>query len=473
MEAPSPVTELCLDLILAAFQRCRVSEDICRLSIILKASLSPPSDSPIIRISISDTGIGSNLEEFQNLKCAKQAIDTQHWDGLLSFITTSTCDSEVYRYALNLRESVGNGRLTRLPSNPKNGAKFSGSEVCLSVSESLDALVPAINHFFRKNVAVDLVVENEDIPGSRFENVFLANESNPLPFSAPNYERLKSGLEDYVIKHGHRLNQNCNPCFLIRENLKAGIGMACSLESERSSGLIAEVVIIISECGPTCPYYSQCSSKTEILYFEDFRPCSIPDQFVNALSGIDWKSYGLSLGNVDDQEGNFLEWENLPPGTHISIVLHCYRKQPSVRRKSQADRSLIKRSVKLALDDLKEKYSGTLLSRHAVKIRSYAPDLAKSIAGLILTSNDSDFQEECFSLLGLQTKEIKEETVENCIKEKIISVINTNDRKSRKSTEMAAAPSLFEDDCSWNSNFHDKEYEEGDDESDNLFDYLD
>ncbi|KAJ9169548.1 hypothetical protein P3X46_017730 [Hevea brasiliensis] len=99
------------------------------------------------------------------------------------------------------------------------------------------------------------------------------------------------------------------------------------------------------------------------------------------------------------------------------------------------------------------------------EIRSYAPDLARSIAGLILSSNDSDFQKECFSLLGLQSREIGEETVEESIKEKIISVIDMNDRKSQRSKEVAVAPAplLFEDNRCWNSKFQDEEYE-GEDE---------
>jgi hypothetical protein len=34
------------------------------------------------------------------------------------------CDNEVYHYQLNLKESASARRLTRLPSNPKNGVKF-------------------------------------------------------------------------------------------------------------------------------------------------------------------------------------------------------------------------------------------------------------------------------------------------------------------------------------------------------------
>ncbi|KAG4109259.1 hypothetical protein ERO13_1Z049603v2 [Gossypium hirsutum] len=48
-------------LISSAVKRCRLSEDLCRLSVVVKSS------PPIIRVSISDTGTGSCLEEFQDL----------------------------------------------------------------------------------------------------------------------------------------------------------------------------------------------------------------------------------------------------------------------------------------------------------------------------------------------------------------------------------------------------------------------
>uniref|UniRef100_A0A803PFP5 Uncharacterized protein n=1 Tax=Cannabis sativa TaxID=3483 RepID=A0A803PFP5_CANSA len=118
---------------------------------------------------------------------------------------------------------------------------------------------------------------------------------------------------------------------------------------------------------------------------------------------------------------------------------------PPTRRKIQLDSNLTKKAVKLALDDLREKHTGVLLSAHALKICSHAPDLAKTMAGLILSSEDIDFQTECFSLLGLQSQDVEGETVEACINEKIISVIEMNDKKPQRSKDVA--PFLFEDDC--------------------------
>lgn len=103
------------------------------------------------------------------------------------------------------------------------------------------------------------------------------------------------------------------------------------------------------------------------------------------------------------------------------------------------------------------------LSYTPSQICSYAPDLARAIAGLVLSSNDSGFQEECFSLLGLQCQGVGGKIVEDCIKEKIISVIEINDRKPHQRSEEVVAPFLFKDDCLHNLEFQEEEYEEGED----------
>ncbi|WRX13240.1 hypothetical protein QQP08_009069 [Theobroma cacao] len=328
----SSIQKLCTHLISSAFQRCRLSKDLCRLSVVLESSPT----TPMIRVSISDTGIGSCLEEFQDLKYTREGIGTEKWDGLLSVITTRISDNEIYHYHLNLRESVSARRLTRLPSNPKNGAKFSGTEVCLSISDTVDALLAEINHFFQKmlilkipNVAAELVIERGDVLGLQCENVFLTNECSSLRFSTSNVERLKSGLEEYVLKHGNSLNIKCDSCFCSREQLKIGTGVACSLESHRNSELLMEAVIVISEVSElTTSCFRSCSNKTEVLHFKDFSPCSVSQASLKALTSIDWRNYGLTLGSVVDQGDHALiEWESLPPYLHIDMALHCYHKQ--------------------------------------------------------------------------------------------------------------------------------------------------
>lgn len=78
------------------------------------------------------------------------------------------------------------------------------------------------------------------------------------------------------------------------------------------------------------------------------------------------------------------------------------------------------------------------------QVCSYAPDLAKTIAGLILSSNDFDFQGECVKLLGLHSHDqtLEKESIEACLNEKILKAISLNDKK--KCRRNAPAPLLFE-----------------------------
>ncbi|CAL5396122.1 unnamed protein product [Camellia sinensis] len=222
----SSVHQLCQKLISSAIQRCRMSDHLCRLSVFLKSS--PPSDPPLVRIS--DTGVGSCLEEFQCLKYAMDPESAEKWvraalscitDGVISLTTTGINDSDIYYYHLNLKEIVSTRRLTKLPSSSKNGTTFSGTEVSFSVFGSVDGLLVKLTYFLDKmlilripNVAIEMLVEeSDDISGSRCKTLVPANDCFPLTSAASNVERLKSGLEDYVFKHGNNLNDICHSCF--------------------------------------------------------------------------------------------------------------------------------------------------------------------------------------------------------------------------------------------------------------------
>jgi len=62
-----------------------------------------------------------------------------------------------------------------------------------------------------------------------------------------------------------------------------------------------------------------------------------------------------------------------------------------------------------------------------------------------MSSNDLDFQGECASLLGLHSVGAgEEELVESCIRDKIVGVIEMNDRKMKGERGNAPAPFLFE-----------------------------
>lgn len=76
------------------------------------------------------------------------------------------------------------------------------------------------------------------------------------------------------------------------------------------------------------------------------------------------------------------------------------------------------------------------------QVREYVPDLAESIAGLILSSNDKVFQDECITLLGLGSdQDVSEGLVQSSICEKMVRVIELNDTKENVEDN---APFLFE-----------------------------
>ncbi|KAI6694828.1 hypothetical protein NL676_022538 [Syzygium grande] len=456
------IPDLCRRLISFAFRRCRASDDLCRVSVALAGS-------PVVRISVSDTGAASCLEEFQDLRVTDEVIFAEKWDGTLSVRTTGASDEEVHYYNLNLKEGSSNSWLTRLPSIAKNGVRFSGTEVCLSISEKFEVLLGEIKQFIEKmlilnipNIAFELVVQHENVYKSCYGDAFLPSKSMPSPFSASNVERLKYGFEDYILKRCNNLSNDLGLSLNAMEHLRTGMGTICSskFSGRQNPGLTVDAVIIISEFSDeTNPCSRECGGQTEVLYFKDFSPSLISKSSLNALKGIDWKSYGLTLGNIMDQGGSAsLEWENLPPHAHVDVNF------PPSKQKVLSERSLLKKAAKLALDDVKEKHSRILLSDRALKIQSHAPDLARTLAGLILSSNDMEFQGECLSLLGLQTG-VGAEVVEECVMDKINAVIELNDRKPERCKE--AVPFLFEDDILQGMDFED-ECEEGEDSFDSL-----
>ncbi|AQK67013.1 Type 2 DNA topoisomerase 6 subunit B-like [Zea mays] len=86
----SPHRKLLHSLVYWAVQRCRMSELPCRLTVSLKRPAEPAS-SPPLRVSVSDTGVGSKLEEFLELDALAREIPVERWDGTL-LVTTTVID---------------------------------------------------------------------------------------------------------------------------------------------------------------------------------------------------------------------------------------------------------------------------------------------------------------------------------------------------------------------------------------------
>ncbi|KAK1281246.1 hypothetical protein QJS04_geneDACA002816 [Acorus gramineus] len=209
--------------------------------------------------------------------------------------------------------------------------------------ECCSDFVAWMTSFCRKKIATEFTVEHVNNLGSKCERILQPNHGSFLPHSMPNIECIISGLEDYVLKHEHILDKECQSCFSCREHLKVGSGAASSTDVLKDTGQMVEAVIVVAEA----------QKSVNMLCSRSFSP--------------------------------------------------------------------------------------------ATEIRGCAPDLSRAIAGLILSSNDSHFQKECASTLGLCPLEVlKEGKVESCIREKIIGIIEMNDRKSKSKGGGDCAPCLFE-----------------------------
>ncbi|CAL5040929.1 unnamed protein product [Urochloa decumbens] len=450
--ASSPHRKLLHFLVYWAVQRCRVSESPCRLTVSLKRPAESASPSQL-RVSVSDTGVRSKLEEFLELNDLARETPVEKWDGTLLITTTGINDEAIYRYRFNLHEELSSARFTRLATTYKNHATFSGTEVCLCLSNEADAddLILWLVGFFHKilvlraaNLACELFVEQ--IGNAESRNVCLPQDSDDVHHSvmASSSDRLVSGLKDYALSHGYTCDK-CDTCILNRDLLKTGTGAANNIDRRKAKGPHVEVVILIARAASDLSCWTVNCSSTQVLYFEDFVPCPISKSSFDVLVSVDWQSYGFKLkgGFIDDEGNAVLEWDDMP-FARVDIAIHTYLECTAMQecQGSQQDRHLVRKALNSALSHLKADHAGDFLSCHGQRVREYVPDLAESIAGLILSSNDKAFHDECISLLGLGSdQDISEGLVQSSICEKMIRIIELNDTKENVEDN---APYLFE-----------------------------
>ncbi|KAF8772117.1 hypothetical protein HU200_006112 [Digitaria exilis] len=428
-----------------------MSESPCRLTVSVKRPAEPASPSQL-RVSVSDTGMGSKLEEFQELNVLARETPVEKWDGTLLITTTGINDDAIYRYRFNLQEEISSARFTKLATTYKSHAQFSGTEVCLCLSNEADAddFIMWLVGFFHKilvlraaNLACELFVEQ--IGNAESRSVCLPQDSDDVHHSvmSSNSDRLVSGLKDYALSHGNTCDK-CDKCILNRDLLKTGIGAANNAQRRKAKGLHVEVVLMIARKASDLSCWTVNCPFTQVLYFEDFVPCPISQSSFDVLVSIDWQSYGFKLkgGFIDDEGNAVLEWDNIS-FARVDIAIHTYLECAMLERQgSQQDRHFVRKALKSALCHLKADHAGDFLSCHGQRVLEYVPDLAESIAGLILSSTDKEFQDECITLLGLGSdQDISEGLVQSSMCEKMVSIIELNDTKENVEDN---APYLFE-----------------------------
>jgi len=190
-------------------------------------------------------------------------------------------------------------------------------------------------------------------------------------------------------------------------------------------------------------------------------PCPISQSSFNVLVSTDWQSYGFKLkgGFIDDEGNAVLEWDSMT-FARVDIAIHTYLEcAMQDGQGSQQDRHLVRKALKSALSHLKANHVRDFLSCHGQRVREYVPDLAESIAGLILSSNDKEFQDECITLLGLGSDQDSEGLVRSSICEKMVHIIELNDTKENVDDN---APYLFECEKLDEDSQLDEEYEDED-----------
>uniref|UniRef100_A0A0E0Q2G4 Type 2 DNA topoisomerase 6 subunit B-like n=1 Tax=Oryza rufipogon TaxID=4529 RepID=A0A0E0Q2G4_ORYRU len=408
----SPYRKLLHSLIYWAVQRCRMSESPCRLTVSVKRSPEPAGSSPL-RISVSDTGVGSKLEEFLELDALARETPVEKWDGTLLITTTGIDDKAIYRYQFNLQEDTS------------SSTRFTKLIFVLRAS----------------NLACELFVAQTDSAGSG--DVCLSQDSDDVHISitTSSIDRLVSGLKDYALSHANT-SDRCEACYMNRDRLKIGTGTAKYVDKRKAKGQLVEVVIMLAPTSSDLSCWMTNCSSTQVLHFVEFIPCPISQSSLSALMSIDWQSYGFKFkgGFIDDDGNAELQWDNMA-FSHVDIAIHTYHEgYPAFS--SQPERHLLRKALKSALFGLKADHAEDFLSCHGQKVREYVPDLAESIAGLILSSNDQEFQDECIALLGLGSdQDLTEGAVRSCISEKMNRIVEMNDTKENVEHN---APYLFE-----------------------------
>uniref|UniRef100_I1Q548 Type 2 DNA topoisomerase 6 subunit B-like n=1 Tax=Oryza glaberrima TaxID=4538 RepID=I1Q548_ORYGL len=441
----SPYRKLLHSLIYWAVQRCRMSESPCRLTVSVKRSPEPAGSSPL-RISVSDTGVGSKLEEFLELDALARETPVEKWffpsaDGTLLITTTGIDDKAIYRYQFNLQEDTSSStRFTKLATT--------GTEVCLCLptEADVDDLILWLVGFVRKifvlrasNLACELFVAQTDSAGSG--DVCLSQDSDDVHISitTSSIDRLVSGLKDYALSHANT-SDRCEACYMNRDRLKIGTGTAKYVDKRKAKGQLVEVVIMIAPTSSDLSCWMTNCSSTQVLHFVEFIPCPISQSSLSALMSIDWQSYATAVH----------EWKSSQPERHLlrkalksalfglkadhaEDFLSCHGQKNNFHIKSFHTKRTVLRFEKRAM---------SIQMLIQPKVREYVPDLAESIAGLILSSNDQEFQDECIALLGLGSdQDLTEGAVRSCIGEKMNRIIEMNDTKENVEHN---APYLFE-----------------------------
>ncbi|GJP77117.1 hypothetical protein CLOP_g7556 [Closterium sp. NIES-67] len=155
-------------------------------------------------------------------------------------------------------------------------------------------------------------------------------------------------------------------------------------------------------------YEEGSKDNVTVKVFKDWSPLLDGTSVIMALSESKlWNSFGISIADaaihnffgVLHAGKSFME-------KHLSIFLHLHNEHIScVKPENVPQRvlpKLVKDAVAAALRQLKTQLPGDFSSVHQAKVGNCLPDLATSLATIVMDSSNQHFQEECSKILGVQ-----------------------------------------------------------------------
>ncbi|XP_024532368.1 type 2 DNA topoisomerase 6 subunit B-like [Selaginella moellendorffii] len=411
-EAPAPMQAV----IGSAISRCRSASNPGALISVTLSCIDACDgvDRSKFSFSVSDTGLsvtGKAMDDFCHLVVANPPI-LDHaeilWDRVLEVSTPDPIEKKMRNYQLRFTDASGLQILELRPQWREKRTLVS-MDIEGPTLETVSSFRNLLEKFSLPIIEVSLEWHYVNCRGER--DTYQSREV--LTREPSELDELATGFAHYL--HNSRLSE---------ADRVAGIHVNIGRGGSDNIGSSLHACVAITEPLTTV------SSKTKIMYFEDFAYTPVPSAMQQFLSKVDWMKFNLPVQSVDTETAT-ITWEC---SRHESIDLVLHKVTKNILLKDiliLVYPKQVKRAIEGALHDLKLKLPHRLASPQAIKMMSCVPDLSRCIAGLIKSSTDASFQAQCASLLGLLPSETHK--LEGQISDKLSSiVIDTDNSNSGK-----------------------------------------
>ncbi|XP_024526558.1 type 2 DNA topoisomerase 6 subunit B-like [Selaginella moellendorffii] len=379
-EAPAPMQAV----IASAISRCRSASNPGALISVTLSCIDACDgvNRSKFSFSVSDTGLsvtGKAMDDFCHLVVANPPI-LDHaeilWDRVLEVSTPDPIEKKMRNYQLRFTDASGLQILELRPQWREKRTLVS-MDIEGPTLETVSYFRNLLEKFSLPIIEVFLEWHYVNCRGER--DTYQSREV--LTKEPSELDELATGFAHYL--HNSRLSE---------ADRVAGIHVNIGRGGSDNIGSSLHACVAITEPLTTV------SSKTKIMYFEDFAYTPMPSVMQQFLSKVDWMKFNLPVQSVDTETAT-ITWE-CSRHESIDLVLHKVTKN-------------------------------ILLKDVLILMMSCVPDLSRCIAGLIKSSTDASFQAQCASLLGLLPSETHK--LEGQISDKLSSiVIDTDNSNSGK-----------------------------------------